>query len=55
MKKHKKLEYKEPQDEPLTNREKFELVLLMLICCFIGAAVVAFIIATVKAGINGAN
>lgn len=49
MKNHKKLEYREPQCEELTNREKFELVVLMLVCCFIGAAVIAFIIASVQA------
>lgn len=49
MKNHKKLEYHEPKCEGLTNREKFELVVLMLVCCFIAAAVIAFIIASVQA------
>lgn len=48
MKKHKKLEYHEPKDG-LTNRDKFEMGVLMLISCFIAAAVIAFIIASLQA------
>lgn len=53
MKNHKKLEYREPQCDELTNREKFELVILILVCCFIAAGIVAFIIASVQAVANG--
>ena len=52
MKKHKKLQPKEPVDE-LSNRDKFELALLLLICAFAVAMIIAFIIATVQAVAEG--
>jgi len=54
MKKHKKLELKEPVDE-ISNREKAAMIFLVLVSLFLASGVIAFIIATVKVGINGTN
>lgn len=48
MTRHKKLKMTEPKDKGLCNREKAEMVFMAFFCVLLGAAILAFFIASLE-------